>query len=106
MGQQAEREKRQDRRAMGVGSITREEIVKWNKMTAQGFQTGQGGGQTSPTAFVKETVGVVVSKQVVTVIVMAAAIAVVDLVVIKLLLLFSWFQFEELSKNNTDMAVY
>ena len=43
MGQQAEREKRQDRRAMGVGSITREEIVKWNKMTAQGFQTGQGG---------------------------------------------------------------
>ena len=34
-------------RARGLGRKTREEIGKWNQMTAQRFQTG-GGHRTSP----------------------------------------------------------
>ena len=34
-------------RATGIGRRTREEIVKWNKMTAREFQT-EGRHQTSP----------------------------------------------------------
>ena len=40
MGQQAEEEKRKTERVTGLGRKTREEIVKWNQMTALRFQTG------------------------------------------------------------------
>ena len=44
-GQQAENDKTE--RATGLGRRTREEIAKWNQMTALTFQTG-GRHQTSP----------------------------------------------------------
>ena len=44
-GQQAENDKTE--RVTGLGRITREEIAKWNQMTALIFQTG-GRHQTSP----------------------------------------------------------
>ena len=42
MGQQAEKGKTE--RVIGLGRRTREEVVKWNQMTALRFQTG---GETS-----------------------------------------------------------
>ena len=45
MDQQAENDKTE--RVTGLGSRTREEIAKWNQMTALRFQTG-GRHQTSP----------------------------------------------------------
>ena len=45
MGQEAEKDKSE--RAIGVGRGTRQEIVKWNQMTALRFQT-RGRHQTSP----------------------------------------------------------
>ena len=45
MDQQAEKD--QTERVTGLGRRTREEIVKWNQMTALRFQTG-GRHQTSP----------------------------------------------------------
>ena len=49
MGQQAEKKKKkkETERVTGLGRRTREEIVKWNQMTALRFQTG-GRHQTSP----------------------------------------------------------
>ena len=44
-GQQAEKDKTE--RVTGLGRRTREEIAKWNQMTALRFQTG-GRHQTSP----------------------------------------------------------
>ena len=44
-GQQAENDKTE--RVTGLGRRTREEIAKWNQMTALRFQTG-GRHQTSP----------------------------------------------------------
>ena len=44
-GQQAEKDKTE--RVTGLGRGTREEIAKWNQMTALRFQTG-GRHQTSP----------------------------------------------------------
>ena len=44
-GQQAEKD--QTERVTGLGRRTREEIAKWNQMTALRFQTG-GRHQTSP----------------------------------------------------------
>ena len=44
-GKQAERDKTE--RVTGLGRRTREEIAKWNQMTALRFQTG-GRHQTSP----------------------------------------------------------
>ena len=44
-GQQAENDKTE--RVTGLGRRTREEIAKWNQMTARRFQTG-GRHQTSP----------------------------------------------------------
>ena len=44
MGQKAERkkkEKEKTEKALEVGRRTREEIVKWNQMTALRFQTGE-----------------------------------------------------------------
>ena len=46
MDQQAEKDKTE--RVTGLDRKTREEIAKWNKMTALKFQTG-GRQQTSPT---------------------------------------------------------
>ena len=43
MDQQAEKDKTE--RVIGLGRRTREEIVKWNQMTALRFQTGEGGGE-------------------------------------------------------------
>ena len=40
MGQQAEKKKEKTERVRGLGRRTREEIAKWNQMTAQRFQTG------------------------------------------------------------------
>ena len=42
MDQQAEKKKKKDKteRVLGLGRRTREEIVKWNQMTAVRFQTG------------------------------------------------------------------
>ena len=45
MDQQAEKDKTE--RVTGLGRRTREEIAKWNQMTALKFQTG-GRHQTSP----------------------------------------------------------
>ena len=45
--EQVRRKKEKTERAMGVGRRTREEIGKWNQMTALRFQTG-GRHQTSP----------------------------------------------------------
>ena len=45
MGQQAEKDK--TKRVTGLGRRTKEEIAKWNQMTALRFQTG-GRHQTSP----------------------------------------------------------
>ena len=45
MDQQAEKDKTE--RVTGLGRTTREEIAKWNQMTALRFQTG-GRHQTSP----------------------------------------------------------
>ena len=45
MDQQAEKDKTE--RVTGLGRTTREEIAKWNQMTAQRFQTGRR-HQTSP----------------------------------------------------------
>ena len=42
-----QREKNKTERVTGLGRRTREEIVKWNQMTALRFQTG-GRRQTSP----------------------------------------------------------
>ena len=44
----AGRKKDMSERVARLGRNTREEIVKWNKMTALRFQTG-GGGETSDT---------------------------------------------------------
>ena len=49
MGQQAEK-KDQTERVTGLGRRTREEIVKWNQMTALRFQT-RGRHQTSQSPF-------------------------------------------------------
>ena len=46
MDQQAEKKDKSER-VIGLGRRTREEIVKWNQMTALRFQTG-GRHQTSP----------------------------------------------------------
>ena len=46
MGQRAEKKEKIER-VTGLGRQTREEIVKWNQMTALRFQTG-GRHQTSP----------------------------------------------------------
>ena len=43
MDQQAEKEKTE--RIKGLGRRTREEIAKWNQMTALRVQTGGGGGE-------------------------------------------------------------
>ena len=45
MDQQAEKDKTE--RVIGLVRKTREDIAKWNQMTAMRFQTG-GGHQTSP----------------------------------------------------------
>ena len=47
-GQQAENDKTE--RVTGLGRRTREEIAKWNQMTALRFQTGER-HQTSPPPF-------------------------------------------------------
>ena len=52
-GQQAENDKTE--RVTGLGRRTREEIAKWNQMTALRFQTG-GRHQTSP-AFLRGQTG-------------------------------------------------
>ena len=44
MDQQAEKKKKKTKRVTGRGRRTREEIVKWNQMTALRFQAG---GETS-----------------------------------------------------------
>ena len=51
--QQAENDKTE--RVTGLGRRTREEIAKWNQMTALRFQTGGGRHQTSP-ASLRESV--------------------------------------------------
>ena len=51
MGQQAEKattKKDKTETVTGLGRRTREEIVKWNQMTAPRFQTGGGDIKTSP----------------------------------------------------------
>ena len=51
MGQQAEkREKDKAERVTGLSQKTREEIVKWNKMTALRFHTELGGGGRGETS--------------------------------------------------------
>ena len=45
MGEQAEKD--QTERVIGLGGRTREEVVKWNQMTALRFQT-EGRHQISP----------------------------------------------------------
>ena len=46
MGQYEKKKNKKDKteRAMEIGSRTREQIVKWNQMTAPRFQTASGGG--------------------------------------------------------------
>ena len=53
-GQQAENDK--TKRVTGLGRRTREEIAKWNQMTALKFQTG-GRHQTSPASLVASVKG-------------------------------------------------
>ena len=40
MDQQAEKKKKKTERVIGLGRRTKEEIVKWNQMTALRFYTG------------------------------------------------------------------
>ena len=50
MRQQEKKKEDKAERVTGLGRKTREEIVKWNQMTALRFQTG-GRHQTSPASF-------------------------------------------------------
>ena len=48
MDQQAEKKEDKTERVIGLGRRTKEEIVKWNQMTALRFQTGGGGTSDVP----------------------------------------------------------